>query len=75
MRELLPNGRAEGIYLIPPEDPRALLSAIEQFVTDRDQLINRPLHRDLNAKIKNDVSGRRLLAVVQTATAAEGQNS
>ena len=45
MRELV-SGEREGLYLVPPADPAALLDALEQFAQDRETL-PATLHGDL----------------------------
>jgi len=45
MRELVSDER-EGLYLVPPADPAALLDALEQFAQDRETL-PATLHGDL----------------------------
>ncbi|MCB1877444.1 MAG: glycosyltransferase [Chromatiales bacterium] len=72
IRELLPDGGAPGVYLVPPADPEALLQAIERFATERVGFRGVSLHQALNEKIRDDVSGRRLMTVLQDA-AATGQ--
>lgn len=50
-RELL-SEEMEGVYLVPPADPAALLAALREFVAERAVLAGRrPLHRELAERI------------------------
>lgn len=55
--ELVPGG-AEGLYLVPPEDPAALVAALGQFQRDRARLAQRLLFADLRARISTSGVGR-----------------
>lgn len=68
MRELFSEQGARGVYLIPPENPEAILDAIENFQTDRAELVSQHLHREINDRVRHGISGKRLKKTLREVT-------
>ncbi|MCB1338162.1 MAG: glycosyltransferase [Maritimibacter sp.] len=67
IRELVPEG-AEGIALVPPGDPAALIAAVERLIAAAPY---RPdLHADLRASFAPDALARRWDTILRDAVAA-----
>ena len=58
IRELL-SGDEDGVYLVPPRDPTAILQAIERYRAERTGLPE-PLHRDLVERFSPTAIARAL---------------
>jgi glycosyltransferase involved in cell wall biosynthesis len=56
LRELFPNG-ANGLYVVPPEDPDALVAAIKEARRNHDRLASRPLFEALRSSISSSGVG------------------
>lgn len=69
MREIIPEQGSEGIYLVPPDDPRAILDAISKFEAERHGFVGERLHQEINAQVRNEISGKLLKDTLCTAIA------
>ena len=60
IRELLSTDM-KGVYLVPPNNPQAIVAAIQKFRTDREELQSHDLHADVVARLKPETLAERLL--------------
>lgn len=67
IRELL-NEKMRGVYLVPPDDPSALVDAVRQFVEDRKALAGEALHEKIRGRITPRASGVDLIREISEAT-------
>lgn len=63
IRELVAPG-APGIYLVPPKDSEAIVSALRAFAEERDILRQQRLHEDIVAKFDPGVGASNLIAAL-----------
>jgi glycosyltransferase involved in cell wall biosynthesis len=63
IRELLAEG--PGVYLVPPADPQALLTALRRFRAERTAWAGTVLHAEARERIQPRAVGRELLAVLE----------
>ena len=63
IRELLEQG-ANGILLVPPGDPQALLDAVIRITENKGQK-DYPLHRELARKIEPGAIGRQFMTILK----------
>ena len=70
IRELL-NPDMEGIFLVEPEDPRALAESVRRFIKVRSKLSSKPLYRDIVWRITPKAIGVALVDCIRTLSGGE----
>ena len=73
IRELL-SPDTPGIWLVPPADPGALLAALREFATARQQLRARPLFAELQDTITPRRVGHRLTGIIAEVVAGRARS-
>ncbi len=63
IREIL-DPKMPGIYLIPPNDPQALVDAIQEFRTERNILRHLDLHLETRMRFQPEAIGKRVLSLI-----------
>jgi glycosyltransferase involved in cell wall biosynthesis len=68
--ELVPNG-TRGIYLVPPDEPAALVTALAAVRRDRSRLVGQSLYQDLRPRISTGGIGKEFCAKFLDAAQSE----
>ncbi len=57
-----------GVYLVPPEDPRALAEAVLAFAKERTHVLRQELHREVRHLLGAETIGKKVIEEVCEVT-------